>query len=653
MASLGSLVVSLGMDTARFTSDTGKAARQMAKLTAEAGKIGFAIGTSIAVGLRSIGGLVTSSIDAADATAKLSRSVGMTTEELSKLTYAADLSGVAQQELGSSLAKLAKVAVDAAGGGKQGAEAFDAIGVSVRDANGAVKPMSGLLEEIADKFASYEDGATKTALAQEFFGKSGAKLIPLLNNGSKGLADLTAEADRLGLTLTDSAGKSAEQFNDNLTRLKKSGEGLGLQIAQRLLPLMETLTNSLFSSANGANAFGRAAEVAATGVKLLVSAGAVIVGVFKTVGETLGGIGAAVVALMSGEFKRAYDIASMTGADFIGNIRNTVGTVNSVWNDAASDAKSNAPKLGAGLAAPVINAAGIVAKNAKAIKDSLQKAYDDVEKQVSGILRSVQTLGMSDTQVQLFDLSAAGASPEQLARAEAYLKTLEMYRTQQDDIAAAVEARTRAETDGQAVYEATRSPLEALTKQLSEYQALLDQGVISWDTYARATDAAQVAFDGISAKAEEGKSLAEELGLTFTSAFEDAIVNGGKLSDVIGGLEQDMIRLITRKMVTEPLTNALSGALGGGGGIFGSLLGSIFGGSRAMGGDMLPGHKYLVGENGPEVVSTGSDRGTVTPMGGTTVNNVFHLAQPADRRTQQQIAAKAGQSIQRSIQRGT
>jgi hypothetical protein len=63
------------------------------------------------------------------------------------------------------------------------------------------------------------------------------------------------------------------------------------------------------------------------------------------------------------------------------------------------------------------------------------------------------------------------------------------------------------------------------------------------------------------------------LGLTFTSAFEDAIVEGKKFSDVIQGIEKDIIRLIARKTVTDPLMNALGsidiGGLFGGFGIGG------------------------------------------------------------------------------------
>ncbi len=105
--------------------------------------------------------------------------------------------------------------------------------------------------------------------------------------------------------------------------------------------------------------------------------------------------------------------------------------------------------------------------------------------------------------------------------------------------------------------------------------------------------------------AEKTKEMSRQLGMTFTSAFEDAIVEGKKLSDVLRGLAQDILRITTRKLVTEPLGNALTSAIG-----------EMFGGARAGGGDVIGGRSYLVGENGPEMF-TPRTAGTITPNGAT------------------------------------
>lgn len=71
-------------------------------------------------------------------------------------------------------------------------------------------------------------------------------------------------------------------------------------------------------------------------------------------------------------------------------------------------------------------------------------------------------------------------------------------------------------------------------------------------------------------------SAARSLGGVFASAFEDAAVGGRKLSGVLRGLQTDILRVLTRQLVTGPLTNVFAGLLGGGQGQGGGLLAGLF-----------------------------------------------------------------------------
>ena len=66
-----------------------------------------------------------------------------------------------------------------------------------------------------------EDGAGKTALAIKLFGKSGADLIPLLNQGRAGIKELTDEAAKLGIVISTETAAKAEQFNDTLKNYRR------------------------------------------------------------------------------------------------------------------------------------------------------------------------------------------------------------------------------------------------------------------------------------------------------------------------------------------------------------------------------------------------------------------------------------------------
>jgi len=78
-----------------------------------------------------------------------------------------------------------------------------------------------------------------------------------------------------------------------------------------------------------------------------------------------------------------------------------------------------------------------------------------------------------------------------------------------------------------------------------------------------AIEEGRILLEGLNAEAKRGEEFARELGLTFTSAFEDAIVGGKGLREVLRGLEQDILRIVTRKLVTKPLGTAIAGMVKG------------------------------------------------------------------------------------------
>ena len=70
------------------------------------------------------------------------------------------------------------------------------------------------------------------------------------------------------------------------------------------------------------------------------------------------------------------------------------------------------------------------------------------------------------------------------------------------------------------------------------------------------------------------KDMAHDLGFTFASAAEDAILKWESVGDVLRGLGQDVARIFLRSTITEPLGNSLAGAfkgMGGGSGLLGGI----------------------------------------------------------------------------------
>jgi len=168
-----------------------------------------------------------SAVDGADNFGKLAQRVGATTEALSALAYAGKLSDVGLEDLSSSLEKYGRHLT--------------------QTGQGSADLLAALQAE-ADVFAKLPDGPTKTARAMDLFGKSGAKMIPLLNGGSEGLKEMTQEAERLGLVISSQTAAQAEQFNDNLTRLESTSKGLATAFAQVLLPSLNDVTKTLVAT---------------------------------------------------------------------------------------------------------------------------------------------------------------------------------------------------------------------------------------------------------------------------------------------------------------------------------------------------------------------------------------------------------------------
>lgn len=255
--SLGDLVVSIRADIARFQNDMGKMqrsaqdsadriSRSLGGLDGAIKKVGSAFATlGIGLSAAALTSWVKGAIDAADELAKMSQRVGLTVQELAKLNYAGSLADVSMEQLAKGLKQLSKNMVEAAGGSKEQVAAFRALGVEFRNADGSMRKVPEVFSDIAEKVSLLDDGAVKTAISMKVFGKSGADLIPLLNSGAKGLQEMSAEAERLGLVIDERTAKAAENFNDNLTRLQSSGKGLAFAISEVMLPPLVQLTDEL------------------------------------------------------------------------------------------------------------------------------------------------------------------------------------------------------------------------------------------------------------------------------------------------------------------------------------------------------------------------------------------------------------------------
>lgn len=672
----GSIIIDLLMKTGAFETDTKRAEKALAKLKKEAADAGKKIGIAFVAAGTAAAAMVKSSIDTADATSKAAQATGTTVESFSALTYAADLSGLSQEGLASAMVKLTKNMSDAAQGTGEAIKGFTALGISVKDSNGNLKGSDAMLAEVADKFAGMEGGAAKTALAVNLFGKSGAQLIPLLNAGAAGIDDLKKEAAALGQVLSTETAQSAEEFNDTLTKIQGVARGLANRVMADLLPMLNNLATQFFQSAKGAGALDQAARIAATGIRGLVSAGVIVGAIFKTLGQAIGGVFASVIEFFSGNFKNAFDIAKATTFDFVGNIKGTAAAVGSIWDEQSAKAQVAGSGIYSGLATPVKKAKETIEKTGKSIRSEAARIFESVEKMIAGISRDVATFGQTDTQVKLFDLTAAGASPEQISRATEYLATLDRLRKAQEETQAATEKAAELQRDIGKVYDDTRTPAEKLANEIDRLNKLRAGG-LDFDTYSRAMFKAQDDFDAATQGAKQALSEMDEFAKNaaenIQKNFGDTLFNAmqGKFEGIgdsfVAMLQRMVAEALAAKLARAMFGEAEGGGVSGTGGFFGTALSTLggwmgFGGTRASGGDVLPNRAYLVGEDGPEPFVPRT-AGTILPtsvlagsgssgrQAGPTYINVG-VEGRVDRTTRMQTARDIGRELRRSQRYG-
>ena len=175
----------------------------------------------------------------------LSKTTGITTDELQKLQYAADFVDVSVDTMSSSITKLTQSMSKARDGSDEAQEAFKKLQIRVTDGQGALRDSNEVFYETIDKLGKIKNETERDALAMKLFGRSAKELNPLIEAGSKKLKELGIEAENLGLIMGQEDLDKANQFNDALDRMKDVADGLKNSLGLVLLPILTALFEAL------------------------------------------------------------------------------------------------------------------------------------------------------------------------------------------------------------------------------------------------------------------------------------------------------------------------------------------------------------------------------------------------------------------------
>ncbi|HQM83874.1 MAG TPA: phage tail tape measure protein [bacterium] len=180
---------------------------------------------------------------AGDEVIKMSRNLGLTSDELQKYQYAGGIAGVSAAEMGNSVKFLNKNISEASEGLGTGKRAFDRLGISVKDANGKLKSNTVIFEEIAGKITGLGK-EQKTATLMEIFGRSGSRMGNLFLEGSKGVKELFNRFDELNLAISEDNMKAMEEYNDRVFESELATKKLKSVFVSALLPVLTKMAEA-------------------------------------------------------------------------------------------------------------------------------------------------------------------------------------------------------------------------------------------------------------------------------------------------------------------------------------------------------------------------------------------------------------------------
>lgn len=394
----------------------------------------------------------------------LAEKTGISAGNLKELSYAAKIGGSSLEGLLGAMDKLGRASDKSDEEMSKQAQTFKQLGVEAANTDGSLKNSEQLMLELADAFAGMEDGPEKSAAAFRLFGSEAKNLLPLLSKGSEEFKRLKEESRQLsGVSeqgFSKFAATSAEMM-DNFDKLREVLNGLFVQLASELVPVFNVVLDVIIDSAKEGgmlrdvmNGLGAVmSNVVVPGIKLAAITLNGFFSTLKIVGKGIGALGAAMVAVFSGDFSGAKKIMS----DFGDEAATIAGDV-AKFQDKLALAGTEAVKLADSTDKP---------KNRiRSLGKAAKEVTSELEAMVIAMRIANQSFGMDESQKQMLEAQQkylkdlqAGVNPR---RANAL----------RDEAKALIELNLalREAAAGQESYEAAMSGVQDIEAQAAVYR---------------------------------------------------------------------------------------------------------------------------------------------------------------------------------------
>jgi len=204
-----------------------------------------------AVGAASAAMAVFNGISRADDIAKLSRRLGISTEALSRLGFAAKSTGVEFSTLTMGLQRMTRRISEAAQGSGEAKDAIRELGLDAQRLNQLAPEKQFAL--IADAMEGVSNQSDRVRLSMKLFDSEGVALIQTMEGGSRALDEFSRKSDQLGNTLSAEQAAKAEDAQEAIDELSAAFVGLNTQLSVAVIPVLTAVTDGLTSIIEQAN----------------------------------------------------------------------------------------------------------------------------------------------------------------------------------------------------------------------------------------------------------------------------------------------------------------------------------------------------------------------------------------------------------------
>ena len=224
---------------------------------------------------------------------KLSGITGATAKETSELLAVSNYMGVAMEDSAGAFAKFsknvgaAKEKMEVARAeGKLGTDIFSKLGYTLEDIQG--KNTVEVFKMIQERLRGMKDGAEKTRVEMELFGRTGYQMHAMLNMSAEQMDKVAERAKAMGLIIDDETAAKSAKLNRELKDLENTGKRLAVSIGHELVPVFNDYAKGVLDVAKEFESMTAEQKEAIGGiVKFGAEAGAVIV-VMRSLTSALG-----------------------------------------------------------------------------------------------------------------------------------------------------------------------------------------------------------------------------------------------------------------------------------------------------------------------------------------------------------------------------